>query len=388
MQYEEILHRCFRCGYCKMPGDYSDINCPAYLKYRFESFSPGGRMWLIRAWLDGEIETDARLQEVFFSCATCNNCVEHCIFPKFKDRILQAFIAARGKMVEQGTLPPAVRDYLTTLYQHGNPYKIPRKKRGDWAAGLGIDQYLDQEYLFYVGDVGSFDERGRQIACSAAGLLKKLGLSFGILGAREVSDGNEAGTLGETELFNHLAGENIKICNELGVKKIVALSPHGYNAMKNDYADLGGRFQVFHYTQLVASRLSAAGLTGRAASSSLKVTFHDSCYLGRHNQDYETARRILGLLPGVDLIEMRRNRADALCCGGGGGNFFTGLTGGGSETAARVRVREAAETGAELLVTACPICTIMLEDAVKSQNLENRIRVCEISELVLERMIK
>jgi len=385
MQHEEILHRCFRCGYCKLPGDYSDINCPAYLRYRFESFSPGGRMWLIRAWLDGAVEADERLQEVLFSCATCNNCVEHCIFPKFKDQILQAFIAAKEKMVEQGSLPPPVRDYLTTLYKHGNPYKMPQKKRGDWAADLGVEKYANQAYLFYIGDVGSFDERGVQIARSAAKLLGRLGASFGILAAREGPDGNEARALGETELFRHLAEQNIKVFKELGVEKMITLSPHGYNAFKNDYPELGGRFQVFHYTHLLISLLTGTGISEQPDSGpSRRVTYHDPCYLGRHNQDYETVRQILGLLPGIELVEMGRCKADALCCGGGGGNFFTDLVCSGPETSARVRVREAADTGAEILVTACPMCTVMLEDAVKSQNLEDRIQVRELSELVTE----
>ena len=128
MEHEEILHRCFRCGFCKLPSDYGSLACPAYLKYRFESFSPGGRMWLTRAWLSGQLRTDARLQEIFFSCATCGNCVEHCIFDKFRESILEAFIAAKAEMVDQGTVPPPVRDYLTRLLEHGNPYKIPQKK--------------------------------------------------------------------------------------------------------------------------------------------------------------------------------------------------------------------------------------------------------------------
>lgn len=385
MEHEEILHRCFRCGFCKLPSDYSDINCPAYQRYRFESFSPGGRMWLLRAWLDKQIEADARLQEVLFSCATCNNCVEHCIFSKFREKILSAFIAAKEEMIEQGRVPPPVRDYLTTLFEHGNPYKMPQKKRGDWAQGLGLKPYSGQEYLFYVGDVAAFDARAMEIARSAASLFEKLGLSFGILGPQEGSDGNDAKALGETELFRHLAAQNIKIFHQLGVEKIVTLSPHGFNVIKNDYPELDGRFQVIHYTQVLSFLLSQADSQAvPAASRSRRVTFHDPCYLGRHNEDYESARQVLAALPGIELVEMARCRSDALCCGGGGGNFFTGLVSSGPETSAKVRVKEAADTGAELLVTACPICTVMLEDAVKSENLESRIQVREISELAAE----
>jgi len=382
MQYQEILHRCFRCGFCKMPSDYSDINCPAYLKYRFESFSPGGRMWLIRAWLDNELQNTPRLQEILFSCATCNNCVEHCIFPKFKDYILEAFTAAKEEMVEQGTLPPRVRDYLTTLFEHGNPYKIPQKKRGDWANEHPISMYSDQEYLFYVGDVGSHENRGSRIARATSGLLQRLGASIGILGSKEGSDGNEAKYLGENELFRHLAEQNINTFNKFGVEKIVALSPHAYNVLKNDYPELGGSFQVLHYTHLLADLLRTASLPENLAP--IKLTFHDSCYLGRHNQDYDTVRNILNALPGTEFVEMKRNKGNSLCCGGGGGNFFTGFLSSGMENSANTRVREAADTGADYLLTSCPVCTIMLQEALKSQNLEHKIQVREISELILE----
>lgn len=383
MQYQEILHRCFRCGYCKLPGNYTDINCPSYLKYRFETFSPGGRMWLLKAWLEGKIQNSSRLQEILFSCATCNNCVEHCAFPKFKNDILKAFIAAKEEMVQQGTLPPKVRDYLTRLLEHGNPYKIPQKKRGDWAAGLNVEQYADQEYLFYVGDVGSFDTRGREIASSVAELLQRLGVSLGILGDKEISEGNEAQALGETDLFQYLAERNLETMQQLGVEKVVTLCPHAYNALKNDYPQYGGQFQVFHYTHLLAERLPEMQLSTQPQAGKVrKVTFHDSCYLGRHNQDYQTPRKILGSLPGIELLEMDRCREDALCCGGGGGNFFTDLVCSGPETSAKARVREAAQTGAEVLVTTCPVCTIMLEDALKSEKLDQRLQIQEMSELI------
>lgn len=388
MEHEEILHRCFRCGFCKLPADYGSLNCPAYLKYRFESFSPGGRMWLIRAWLDGQVQTDARLQEIFFSCATCGNCVEHCIFDKFRESILEAFIAAKAEMVNQGTVPPPVRDYLTRLLEYGNPYKISRKKRGNWAVELAVPSFTAAaEYLFYVGDVGSYDSRGMEMARSVARLLRKLGVSFGILGENEGSDGNDARALGEFELFEHLAKRNIETFRQAGVEKIVTLSPHGYNAIKNDYPRWGGNYTVRHYTQLLDEILPPAGRFGKTGAESVrKATFHDPCYLGRHNKDYDAARAVLDLLPGIQRVEMPRNRADSLCCGGGGGNFFSDLVCSGPDTSAAARVREAVATGAQLLVTACPICTVMLEDAVKSANLEQRLQVRELSELVLECM--
>jgi len=382
MEFADILHRCFRCGYCKFPNNYQDFNCPSYSKFRFETYSPGGRMWLLRAWLNGEMKTSPRLAEILFSCATCGNCVEHCVFPKFKDDILHAFLAAREEMVNQGTVPPAVRDYLKALQVHGNPYKLPALERGKWGQGLQMEPYSGQEYLFHAGCVGSLDERGMKMARSVAGLLKKLGVSFGILGTQENCDGNEARSLGEKGVFQSLVERNIQEFQSRGVKKVITLSPHAYHAFKNDYPKDSCPFEVFHYTQVLGAQ--AKKLSGLPTQSSLRVTFHDPCYLGRHNKEYQAPRRVLKSLPGLELIEMSRAKENAFCCGGGGGNFFTDLLGGGPDSPARARVREAAETGAAVLAVACPNCAKMLDDAVKAENLEEKIRVREISEIIRE----
>ena len=382
MEFADILHRCFRCGYCKFPNNYQDFNCPSYSKFRFETYSPGGRMWLLRAWLNGEMKTSPRLAEILFSCATCGNCVEHCVFPKFKDDILHAFLAAREEMVNQGTVPPAVRDYLKALQVHGNPYKLPALERGKWGQGLQMEPYSGQEYLFHAGCVGSLDERGMMMTRSVAGLLKKLGVSFGIFGTQENCDGNEARSLGEKGVFQSLVERNIQEFQSRGVKKVITLSPHAYHAFKNDYPKDSCPFEVFHYTQVLGAQ--AKKLSGLPTQSSLRVTFHDPCYLGRHNKEYQAPRRVLKSLPGLELIEMSRAKENAFCCGGGGGNFFTDLLGGGPDSPARARVREAAETGAAVLAVACPNCAKMLDDAVKAENLEEKIRVREISEIIRE----
>lgn len=380
-QYADILHRCFRCGWCKLPTNYQDFNCPSYLKYRFESFSSGGRMWLIRAWLNGEIKTSERLSEILFSCVTCKNCVEACALPKIKDYLVDIFIAARGDMVEQGAIPPPVRDYLKAINVSGNPYKMPQADRGNWADGLNIPYYNSHEYLFYVGDVGSYDEIGMKMARSVATLLKDAGVSFGILKGDETSDGNDVKALGETGLFTYLAEQNINKFKELGVKKVITLDPHGFNSMKNEYPKLGGNFEVYHYTQVLSSLIKNA-IPLREVHA--KVTYHDPCYLGRWNNEYWASRIVLGSIPGLELIEMDRNMQNALCCGGGGGNFFTDILGPGEDSSSRVRVKEAAATGAEILAVACPICYKMFDDAIKAEGLEEKIHVKDISEIVNE----
>jgi Fe-S oxidoreductase len=308
--------------------------------------------------------------------------VEHCVFPKFKDDILHAFLAAREEMVNQGIVPPAVRDYLKALQVHGNPYQLPGGEREKWSKGLDLEPYAGQEYLFHAGCVGSLDERGVKMARSVAILLKKLGVSFGVLGAGENCDGNEARSLGEKGVFQSLVEQNLQAFRRLGVKKVITLSPHAYHAFKNDYPGDPCPFEVAHYTQVLSAR--AKKLAGLSSSSGLRVTYHDPCYLGRHNKEYEAPRKALKSIPGLQLLEMGRVRDNSFCCGGGGGNFFTDLLGSGPESPGRARVREAAETGASVLAVACPNCAKMLDDAAKAQNLEGKIAVKDISEIIQE----
>ncbi|OPY83864.1 MAG: succinate dehydrogenase/fumarate reductase iron-sulfur subunit [Smithella sp. PtaU1.Bin162] len=383
MKYEDIIHRCFRCGFCKLTDDYEEFNCPPHKKYRLESFSPGGRMWLIRARIKGDVQISERYQQILYSCTLCANCVTHCIFP-FKEDLVNIFTAARESLVEEGTLPPAVRDYLKSIQTYGNPYKEPSAKRGDWANGLSVPAYDGQEYLLYIGCVGSYDERARKIARSVALLLKTLNISFGILGAEEICDGNEVRALGETWLFEGLAQRNIEYFKTRNIKKIITLDPHAYNAFTLEYKTLGADLEVYHYTQILAEKTAA--LADRLKTDPLEVTYHDPCYLGRHNNLYDEPRKILAALPGVKFAEMVANRGNALCCGGGGGNFFSDILGGGKESPARIRVAQAKETGAGIISIACPQCAKMLEDAVKAEDLEDKLAVKDIAELVLSRL--
>jgi Fe-S oxidoreductase len=381
MKYQEILHRCFRCGYCTVTSDYSQFNCPSYLKFGFDTYTPGGRMWLIRAWLKEEIENSPRFQEILFSCATCGSCVEHCAFV-FKKDLVNIFIAAREEMIERGRIPLNVRDYLKGIHTHGNPYKAPIEEREAWAKGIPIRPYDDQEYLFYLGCVGAYDIRGKKMAQSVATLLSSLGVSLGFLGKREMCDGNEVRALGESGLFEFLAKKNIALFKERGVKKIITLDPHAFNAFERDYRELGGDFEVYHYTQILAPLMTSGNQTEDRVEA--RVTFHDPCYLGRYNGEYEAPRRILKAVPGLELVEMSQNRENAFCCGGGGGNFFTDILGGGKDSPANIRVRQAFETGAQVLAVACPQCAGMLDNAVKAEGLEEEVQVRDIAEIVLD----
>lgn len=380
-EYGDVIHRCFRCGYCKFPVNWTDVNnCPAYARYRMETYSCGGRLWLTRAWLSDEIDWTEHFAHIIFSCTTCKNCEAKCPL-RFNVDILKMITAAKGEMVERGTIPPVVKEFLENIQRHGNPYGTPKAKRGDWLEGTGIKPYQGQDYLYYVGCIGSYDTRAQETARALGAVLRAAGVSFGVLGTTENCDGNEVNMLGEKGLFEVVATDNIAQFKDLGVQRIVTLSPHSYNAIKNEYPRYEGDFEVLHYTQLLRDLISD-GTLDISKGFEAHVTFHDPCFLGRWNSEYEASRTILRAIPGVTLLEMEKNRDSALCCGGGGGNFYIDFLGGSPDSPARRRVREAHETGAHVLAVACPSCLTMLEDAVKSEELEDKLSVKDISEIV------
>lgn len=379
-EYKETIYHCLKCGACRLAyGIYTPI-CPSGIKFGFDSHYAIGRISLARAILDNEIEISVDLMRRIYTCTSCGACDEQCHEAVGVDP-LKVIEELKYEAVDKGLIPPEVRDFLKRITVYGNPYLLPSNDRGKWAEGTEIEPYSDQEYLFYVGDVGSYDERAKKIARSVANLLLKSRIDFGILGEREMSDGNEVNRVGEKGLYEYMAKANIELFLEIDVSKIITLSPHAYHAFKNDYPRFGAAFEVKHYSQLLSSLVH----DGRLASTGMdrhRATFHDPCFLSRHNRESEAPRELLSAIPGLDLVEMERNREDALCCGGGGGNFFTDLLGPGPQSPARIRVREAVETGAEILVTTCPKCFNMLDDAVKAEGLEERILVRDLSQLL------
>ena len=379
-QYASQIHRCFRCGYCKFPTDYSSFNCPSYRRFRFDSYSTGGRLWLIYAWLKGDIEWSEHLAEILYACTTCKNCVEQCPM-KFAGDIVDWMVGARSDMVEKGKIPPRVARFFEAVHGYGNPLKLLRSDRDAWADGTKRYEPGD-EYLFYVGCLGSYDENAQKMSKSLAELLNKAGVSFGILGSEEECCGNEIYMLGEMGLFQVLAEKNTQQFKELGVKKIVTLSPHAYNVMRNNYSAAGANFQVYHYTQLLSDLIKKNKI--KLSQNKAKVTYQDPCFLGRYNKIYDEPRQILQSIPGIELIEMERNRQDAFCCGGGSGNFVMDLLAGSEDSPGRVRVREAYETGADTLAVACPSCLTIFTDAVKTEDLDEKLTVKGISQIVME----
>lgn len=380
-KFRDTIHRCFRCGYCKFPTTWADVNnCPPYARFRMEPYSCGGRLWVTRAWLNEKLKWSDHLAEILYSCTTCRNCEIKCPL-SFNVDIVNMVIAARSEMVEQGKVPAAVRKFLENTDLYGNPYGISRSKRSAWMEGEGLEQYDRHEFLYYVGCTGSYDTRAQNAARAVGRALRAAGVSVGVLGNDENCDGNEVHKLGEEGLFEVLAEETIGRCRKLGVTKVVTLSPHAYHAFRNLYPRFGAEFEVYHYTQVLYKAVREGALNVSRGFGAT-VTYHDPCFLGRWNDEYEAPRRLLAATPSVRFLEMPKNRDAALCCGGGAGNFEIDLLGGSGSSPARRRVREAVEAGAQVLAVACPKCLVMLEDAVKAEDAGDRIAVKDIAEIV------
>jgi len=397
-EYELEVMECLRCKTCTSlhpPELYQtehQLICPSLERFKFFAYGAGGQMSIAKAIVLGNLDWSREVAEVVYKCTMCGACREKCLgnFGRIQNpdsfkwtNLIECFQLMRAQLIEHGHIPGKVKDFLQHIMNYGNPWAEAADARGEWIEGTGIRKYNPgDEYLFYVGDLGSYDPRGRRVAETLGKLFMKCGVSVGVLGNDEGDDGNEVSFLGEEGLFEHLARQNIESWQRLRVKKIVTLSPHAYNAVKNDYPKFGGEFEVSHYTQILADLIRKGKIKFKPAN--LKVTFHDPCFLGRHNGIYETPRQVLGAIKGLNLIEMARTRESSFCCGGGSGNYYMDLLGGGPNSPARVRIREARDSGAAILATACPACLTMLEDAPKTEGIEEKVTVKDLSEIVAE----
>lgn len=384
-RHKDILFRCYKCGYCKYASvpPYFLPSCPSYERFKFDTYTAGGRMQIAYGLTEQNLKWTDHLAEIIYACTMCGSCAYQCPHA-ISDNIIDIIEALREELVERGLAPPKVRDFLENTYKYGNPWKEPRKNRSEWTKGTEIRRYESgDEFLYYVGCVGSYDPRSKKIAKALGEILLESRISFGVLGNDEDCNGNEANMLGEKGLFQLLAEKNIHKFKKLDVKKIVTLSPHAYNSIKNEYPKYGGNFEVIHYTQLVRE-IMRRGKLDVSKGLNARVAYHDPCFLGRYNEEYDAPRDILRDIPGIELVEMKRNRENSFCCGGGGGNFYMDFLDVGEESPSRIRIREAYNTGAEILATACPTCTYMFDDAVKMEGLEEKIAVRDISEIVKE----
>jgi Fe-S oxidoreductase len=318
-----------------------------------------------------------RLEEMVWDCVTCGACVQAC--PVNIEQIDHILDLRRHLVMVESRFPSEAEPMLRDVERQGNPWGRPQAERAAWTEGLDV-RVLEAgdpppEVLYWVGCAASYDERARASARSTATLLAAAGVDFAILGPAEACTGDPARRMGNEFVFQAYAEQNVATLDEAGVTKIVASCPHCFNTLANEYPDFGGRYEVVHHTELLASLIREGRLSPRAGEQ--EITYHDSCYLARHN-DVRTQPRELAAAVGRP-VEMERREERTFCCGAGGAHMWM------EERAGAIneeRVREAAETGAGTLAVACPFCTVMLDDGVKSSGRD--LRVADLATLLAE----
>jgi len=292
---------------------------------------------------------------------------------------METIIALRSEFVEKGRLHQNVKTARESTYRHGNPLTLPREDRRAWAKDLSVKPMSDGvEYLYFVGCSPSYDPQAQKVARALVRILQHAGVDFGILGKEENCCASEVRRLGEFGLFEMMAEDNQETYKRLGVSKMFTTSPHCFNTFKNDYPKNG--VEVQHYTQVLAHLVENDKLEFTSKFEKT-VTYHDPCYLGKQNGIFDEPRAVLKSIPGIKLVEMDRSREKSLCCEGGGGRMWLEGTNPGVRLA-QTRIKEAIETGAEILATACPFCLLTLDEAVKLLNAEDKLQVMDIAELV------
>jgi Fe-S oxidoreductase len=362
----EAFKRCFQCGLC-------DSVCPWN---RFTTFS---MRKLVREATFGLTEIES---EDIWRCTTCGRCPQQC--PRDVKQI-ESGIALRRIANEYGVYPAPVKTVRTInagLVGQGNPFGEDREKRGAWAEGLSVKPFAEgMEILYFPGCYLCYDPRLKKVAKATANILNLAGVDFGILGSQENCCGESIRKTGDEELFKRLARENIKTFIDNGVKKILVSSPHCYHTFKNEYPEFRVNFEVVHISQYLFELLNEGRLQLKKDYPK-KVTYHDPCYLGRHNSVYDEPREVLKKIPGLEFIEMIESRSDSLCCGGGGGRVWMETQKG--ERFSDLRIEQALGAGAEVLATSCPYCITMLEDSRTTMNLAEKIEVKDITEIIQE----
>ena len=388
------FYSCADCGRC------SD-NCPANTvgrplsprfltikarDYIFKNYPIFGKSQKADDNLIGTIYSEDEI----WSCTTCGACEEEC---PLANEYIDKIVDLRRGMIDEGLVPQSLQKPLQAIEKRGNPYGKTAKKRIEWTKAEDIKEFEIKdignkksketaENLFFVDSISSFDDRMIEITKSTAKLLKTIGYDFGLLGEKEKDAGNEVKRFGEEMLFCDLKAHNTDAILETGVKEIVTADPHTLNTLNKDYKEIP---KAFHISQIILRAIKENKIQLKSIEDDQKVfTYHDPCYLGRHNLVYDEPREVLDSIPGLKRVEMERSGDKSFCCGGGGLMLFYEPE---EETRMGVvRVNMAKEAGASVIVTACPFCMANLEDAVKVSGFEGEIEVIDIAELVWQQM--
>jgi Fe-S oxidoreductase len=362
----DAFKRCFQCGLC-------DTVCPWN---RVRSFS---MRKIVREATFGLTEIES---EDIWRCTTCGRCPQRC--PRDVKQI-DSGVALRRIATEYQVFPPSVKPVRTvsaSLVGEGNPLSEERKNRANWAEGLSVKAFTEgMDILYFPGCYLSYDPRLKKVARATATILNKAGVDFGILGEKENCCGESIRKTGDEELFKRLAKENIKTFVDNGVKKILVSSPHCYHTFKNEYPEFRVNFELIHISQFLFQLINDGRLEIKKEYAK-KVTYHDPCYLGRHNGIYDEPRGVLKKISGLELNEMVDSRVDSLCCGGGGGRVWMETQKG--ERFSDLRIEQAMGVEAEVLVTSCPYCITMLEDSRLTMGVAEKIDVKDITEIIQE----
>src|SRR6266853_1644950 len=349
----------------------------------------------------GIISTDA-----LWACTSCRACMEIC--PVSIEHVPTIVDMRRHLVMEESDFPQEVTSLFNNIERNANPWEISNDKRAEWAAGLDIPLMAENpeaDVLYWVGCMGSFDERNKKVATAVAKILKAANINFAILGPEEACTGDPARRIGNEYLWQMMAQQNIETLNGYGFntanalnghdghapgngvagaapkhRTIITACPHCFNTIKNEYPQLGGDYEVVHHTVFIDRLLADEKITLPEDFDERKLTYHDPCYIGRYNDIYDEPRRVLSVLNSNGVTEMRRNRNKSFCCGGGGGRVWMEEKIG--KRINQTRINEALETEADVLAAACPFCITMFEDGVKGVEAEDRIKVEDISEII------
>jgi Fe-S oxidoreductase len=354
---------CYQCGKC-------DTVCPWN---RVGSFS---MINIVRQAVFGLPEIEG---EDMWRCTTCGSCPQQC--PRGVNTV-GVTVAFRRIASEYGISPDSIHITSASLGAEGNPLREPRANRADWAEGLNVKTFTEgTEFLYFPGCYLCYDPRLKKVAAATVSILNKAGVDFGILGEKENCCGESIRKTGNEELFKRLARENIKTFIENGVHKILVSSPHCYHTFKNEYPEFNVNFEIVHISQYLFELINE-GKFEFTKEYKKKVTYHDPCYLGRHNGIYDEPREVLKRIPGLELFEMADSRGNSLCCGGGGGRIWMDTPKG--ERFSDLRMEQAIDVEAEVLATSCPYCITNFEDSKLTLEDPEAIEIKDITEIIQE----
>ncbi|MGW9100418.1 (Fe-S)-binding protein [Priestia megaterium] len=330
---------------------------------------------------------DVITEEEIWACTTCRNCEDQC--PVMNEHVDKIIDLRRYLVLTEGKMKPDAQRAITNIERQGNPWGINRKERETWRNGredIDVPTVKEKEkageefeYLFFVGSMGSYDNRSQKIAQSFARVMNLAGVSFAILGNKEKNSGDTPRRIGNEFLFQELANANIETFQKHNVKKIVTIDPHAYNTLKNEYPEFGLKAEVYHHTELLYQWIKEGKIKPTKEVNEV-ITYHDSCYLGRYNTVYDPPREILKAIPGVKLVEAGRNRENAMCCGAGGGLMWTE-----EDTGTRIniaRTEQILETKPTMIGSGCPYCLTMISDGVKAKEVEDKVENFDIVEIL------